>query len=94
MKHTPLELCTELPDERQNLVVDVARKFGGRLEPSLDKDFVRHGVSIDALCDMAPNLEERREMHSTDASPPERRRNFRIPRGKTKGGTQGKQTTR
>ena len=26
--------------------------------------------------------------------PPERRRNFRIPRGKTKGGTQGQQTTR
>ena len=38
-----------------------------RTETSLDEDFVRHGVSVDALFDMAPNFEERRNMLSRDA---------------------------
>ena len=41
------------------------RMRGDRREPSLDKDFVKHGVSIDTLSDMVPNFEDARCFRET-----------------------------
>ena len=62
-----LRLARTLSNDPVTRADDVARKFGGRLQPSLDKDFVDHGVSVDALSDMVPNFEDRRKMLSRDA---------------------------